>query len=296
VSRAVTDDYGRRITFASAPKRVVSLVPSETLSLFDLGCGSAVVGRTDYCELPEDGVRTIPTIGGTKNPRVDDVLDLKPDLVIANQEENTKSDLEKLAQRGARVFISFPRRVAEGIAHVARLALIFGVAGDARVREMTKRGYDAVRDAEAHEATLERRVAVFCPIWMKPLMTIHGDTFISDMITLCGGRNVFADRERKYPLAADLGRLAPLASDGRDTRYPRITIEELVQRAPELVLLPSEPHPFTEEDGAVFRALDIPAAKRDAIAMTDGKDLSWYGTRSIDGVPRVRALIKRYAT
>jgi ABC-type Fe3+-hydroxamate transport system substrate-binding protein len=292
--RAVTDDYGRRLTFATAPKRVVSLVPSETLSLFDLGCGSAIVGRTDYCELPEEGVRNIATIGGTKNPRVDDVLALEPDLVIANQEENTKSDLEKLAQRGARVFISFPRRVADGIAHVARLALIFDVAGDARVRALLKRGYEAVREAEARDATRTKRLGVFCPIWMKPLMTIHGNTFMSDMITLCGGRNVFANRERKYPLAADLGKLAPLASDGRDTRYPRVTTEEVVQRAPDLVLLPSEPHPFTEEDAAVFRALDIPAAARNAIVMTDGKDLSWYGTRSIDGIARVRAFIERF--
>jgi ABC-type Fe3+-hydroxamate transport system substrate-binding protein len=294
MQRAVTDDYGRRLTFGTAPKRVVSLVPSETLSLFDLGCGSAVVGRTDYCELPVEGVKSIPTIGGTKNPRVDDVLALEPDLVIANQEENTKSDLEKLAQSGARVFISFPRRVADGIAHVARLALIFGIAGDPRVRELVKRGYEAVREAESRDAARTKRLGVFCPIWMKPLMTIHGNTFISDMISLCGGRNVFADRERKYPLAADLGKLAPLASDGRDTRYPRVTIEEVVQRAPDLVLLPSEPHPFTEEDAAVFRALDIPAAARNAIVMTDGKDLSWYGTRSIEGIARVRAFIERF--
>jgi ABC-type Fe3+-hydroxamate transport system substrate-binding protein len=290
----ITDDYGRLLVFGSAPRRVVSLVPSETLTLFDLGCGGALVGRTDYCELPADGVKSLPSVGGTKNPRIDDILALSPDLVIANQEENTKGDLEKLAQAGARVFISFPRRVAEGLSHVARLAQIFGVAGDPRVRDLVKRGYEAVREAEAALAE-STRISVFCPIWMKPLMTIHGDTFMSDMISLCGGRNVFADRERKYPLAADLGKLAPLGASGRDTRYPRVTLEEVTARAPELVLLPNEPHPFTEEDAAVFRALHIPAAARNAIVMTDGKDLSWYGTRSIEGIPRVRQLLRAYS-
>ncbi len=292
----LTDDYNRELTFGTAPKRVVSLVPSETLTLFDLGCGGAIVGRTDYCELPADGVATIPAMGGTKNPRVADIIALEPDLVIANQEENTKGDLEKLAQAGVRVFISFPRRVAEGIAHMGRLAKIFHVTEDAAVKELLRRGYHAIREAEA--ARDERNkvggpVRVFCPIWMKPLMTIHGDTFISDMIALSGGVNVFADRERRYPLAADLGRLAPLAADGKDTRYPRITDEEVIARAPELVLLPNEPHPFTDADAAVFRAMPIPAAARGAVVMTDGKDLSWYGSRSVDGIGRVRALLSQ---
>ena len=284
----VTDDYSRELTFGAAPKRVVSLVPSETLTLFDIGCGGALVGRTDYCELPVAGVAKIPAIGGTKNPRVADIIALEPDLVIANQEENTKGDLEKLAQAGVRVFISFPRRVADGIAHVARLAKIFHVTNDADVKDLLRRGYHAIRDAEAGRAG---GVRVFCPIWMKPLMTINGDTFISDMIALCGGVNVFADRERRYPLAADLGKLAPLAADGKDTRYPRVTEEEVIARAPDLVLLPSEPHPFTDADAAVFRAMPIPAATRGAVVMTDGKDLSWYGSRSVDGIGRVRALL-----
>ncbi len=288
----VSDDYGREVAFGAAPKRVVSLVPSETLTLFDIGCGGAIVGRTDYCELPKEGVAKIPAVGGTKNPRVADVIALEPDLVIANQEENTKGDLEKLAQAGVRVFISFPRRVADGIAHIGRLAKIFRVTDDEAVKDLLRRGYHAMREAEAaRDARAAAPIRVFCPIWMNPLMTIHGDTFISDMIAVCGGVNVFADRERRYPLAADLGRLAPLAADGKDTRYPRITDEEVIARAPELVLLPNEPHPFTDADAAVFRAMPIPAAARGAVLMTDGKDLSWYGSRSVEGIARVRALL-----
>lgn len=290
--RAV-DARNRVLVFAQPPKRIVSLVPSDTLSVAALGCASALVGRTDYCELPDDVVRAVPSVGGTKNPSVDRICDLSPDLVIGNQEENTRGDLEKLAERGVRVFVVFPKRVADGIAWLAKLAAILGVARDADVRELVKRGYDAVREAEAARARTVP-VRAFCPIWMDPLMTIHGTTFISDVLDLAGASNVFADRERRYPLAADLGKAKPLSSEKtaeRDVRYPRITLDEVVARAPEIVLLPDEPHPFSEADAEVFRALDIPAARRGAVVRTGGKDLCWYGARSVEGISRVRALV-----
>ncbi len=289
----IQDDLKRELTFGGAPKRVVSLVPSDTYSVAALGCASALVGRTDYCELPEDVVAKLPSIGGTKNPKIDAILALEPDLVIANQEENTKGDLETLAQRGVRVLVCFPKRAADGLGHLARLARIFRVETDPAVRAMMKNGYEAVRDAEAARARVTP-LRVFCPIWMKPLMTINGDTFISDVLDLAGAHNVFSDRDRRYPLAADLGRAAPLPGDkvaGRDTRYPRITMEEVVARSPELVLLPDEPHPFSEDDAEVFRAEDIPAAKNGGVVRTSGKDLCWYGARTIEGLPRVRALV-----
>jgi hypothetical protein len=114
------------------------------------------------------------------------------------------------------------------------------------------------------------------------------------MLSLCGAENVFADRERRYPLAADLGRSAPLPPDqvgARDVRYPRVTLDEVVARAPEIVVLPDEPHPFTADDAAVFRGLDIPAARTGAVVHTSGKDLCWYGARSIEGIGRVREIL-----
>jgi len=292
----VQDDMNRVLTFGGAPKRVVSLVPSDTFNVAALGCADALVGRTDYCELPTDVVAKLPTIGGTKNPKVDAICDLSPDLVIANQEENTKSDLEALAQRGVKVYVAFPKRAADGLAHLARLARIFRVDGDAAVRELLKRGYEVIREAEEARA-LFVPLRTFCPIWMDPLMTINGDTFISDVLDLAGAQNVFVDRQRRYPLAADLGKAKPLSAEktaGRDTRYPRVTIDELVALAPELVLLPDEPHPFSEEDAEFFRALAIPAASRSAVVRTGGKDLCWYGAQTIEGLPRVRALVERF--
>ena len=289
----VADDMKRELTFGAAPKRVVSLVPSDTLNVAALGCAGALVGRTDYCELPEEVVRGLPSVGGTKNPKVDAILELSPDLVIANKEENTKGDLEALAARGVRVFVVFPKRAADGLAVLARLARIFRVERDPAVRTLLKQGYEVLREAEAARGrTVPLRT--FCPIWMSPLMTVHGDTFISDVLDLAGASNVFADRERRYPLAADLGRAAPLPPEkveGRDTRYPRVTMEEVAARAPELVILPDEPHPFSEEDADVFRAQDTPAARAGAVVRTSGKDLCWYGARTIEGLPRVRALV-----
>ena len=290
------DDRGRIVAIQSAPRRVVSLVPSDTLTLAALGCGSALVGRTDYCELPAELVANVPSVGGTKNPSVEKILDLSPDLVLANQEENTKKDLETLAQRGVRVFVAFPKRVADGVAHIARLARIFRVERDPDVRALCLAGYEAIRDAEAARAQ-SAQLSTFCPIWMSPLMTIHGDTFISDMLALAGARNVFSDRERRYPLAADLGRGPAWTLDRvaeRDVRYPRVTMEEVNAHAPELVLLPDEPHPFSEADAEVFRAQPTPAAERGAIVRTGGKDLCWYGSRSVEGLPRLRALIDSF--
>lgn len=292
----IQDDMKRALNFGTAPKRIVSLVPSDTYSIAVLGCGGALVGRTDYCELPADVVATLPSVGGTKNPKVDAICDLSPDLVIANQEENTKGDLEALANRGVRVFIAFPKRAADGLAHLARLARILRVEGDPAVRDLLKRGYDVIREAEQARAALVP-LRTFCPIWMDPLMTIHGDTFISDILDLAGAQNVFVDRQRRYPLAADLGKAAPLSAqktEGRDKRYPRVTFDEVVARAPELVLLPDEPHPFSEEDANVFRALAIPAATRGAVVRTGGKDLCWYGAQTIEGLPRLRALVARF--
>lgn len=292
----IQDDMKRVVTLGGAPKRVVCLVPSDTYNVAALGCADALVGRTDYCELPADVVAKLPSVGGTKNPKVEAILALEPDLVIANQEENTKGDLEALANHGIKVLVCFPKRAADGLAHLARLARIFRIEREPTVRELLKRGYEVIREAEEIRAkTVPLRT--FCPIWMDPLMTLNGDTFISDVLDLAGAQNVFVDRERRYPLAADLGQMKPLSGEkiaGRDTRYPRVTIEEVVTRAPELVLLPDEPHPFSEADAEVFRALAIPAASRGAVIRTGGKDLCWYGAQTIEGLPRVRALIDRH--
>lgn len=276
------------VTRLQAPaRRIVSLVPSETEALILLGLGARVVGRTDYCVEPAEAVREIPTLRGTKDADVAAALSLRPDLVLMNQEENTEAIHRALVASGVAVHLSFPKTVSDAVTLCRDLARLGGLDPDVHpaLVEMSR----AVQEAErARAARVPRRV--FCPIWMDPLMTVHGDTYISDVLDLAGGVNVFADRPRRYPLAADLGRApawSPERVAARDTRYPRVTLEEVVARQPEVVLLPDEPHPFSEADAAVFRALDIPAARAGRVHRVDGKDLCWYSPRLAAGLRRV---------
>lgn len=290
----ILDDRKRKLQWTAPPARVVSLVPSDTDSVVRLGAGARLVGRTRYCVEPTGQVEAIEVVGGTKDVDVERVAALEPDLVIANQEENTQRDIERLDALGLNVLVSFPKTVAAGVGQLARLARALGLdSGAEPARSLVASAYHALSEAEAARGK-ERPVRVFVPIWMDPLMTVHGATFISDVLDLIGAENVFADRERRYPLAADLGVKAPLPPsmvEGRDTRYPRVTLEEIVARAPELVLLPDEPHDFSEADAAVFRGLDIPAAKTGSIMFCDGKDLMWYGARGALGLGRLRAIV-----
>jgi len=278
----VYDDRRRELLFLRPPRRVVSLVPSDTLNVFALGAGDRLVGRTRYCVEPQGRVEAIPEVGGTKYVDVRAVGELEPDLVLVNQEENSRAHVEELARLQLPVFVAFPRRVADGLAHLARLARILGT--EEASRDLLLRGVRALRVLEERPAP---PLGVFVPIWMEPLMTVNADTFISDAVRLAGGRNVFGDRERRYPLQADLGAAEARPAGERDTRYPRVTLDEVATRAPEIVLLPDEPHPFTEVDARVFRER-LPLAK---VVFCDGLDLSWYGARSVDGLPRLRALL-----
>lgn len=289
----VTDDMGRDLMLVREPRRIVSLVPSDTFTVCALGAGDRLVGRTSYCVLPER-VTDVAVVGGTKDVDADAVADLAPDLVIANQEENARGPLEEMARRGLPLFVSFPRRVAEGIAHMARVARMLGLARAPESEDLARRAYQALRRDQ--DLDVEGMPRAFVPIWKEPLMTFHQDTFASDMLLQAGCANAFADRERRYPLAADLGRRSPIPADrlgDRDTRYPRVTVDEVVARAPDLVLLPDEPYEFGVPDVAWIGELDIPAARRGAVALADGKDLFWYGAWSVEALPRLRALVAR---
>lgn len=290
----ILDDRGKWLSLHEPPTRIVSLVPSDTYSLLRLGAKDRLVGRTRYCVAPAGEVEGIAVVGGTKDVDVEAVAALSPDLVIANQEENSKPDIDRLLAKGIPVLVSFPQRVVAGVAHLARLALALGLRrGEEPARTVLAHAYHALREAEA--AALARPpVRVFVPIWMDPLMTVHASTFISDALALAGGENVFADRERRYPLAADLGSGKPLPADrvaGRDVRYPRVTLDEVAERRPGLVLLPDEPHPFTEADAAAIREGLEGRGLTVRVVPCDGKDLMWYGARSTEGLAHLRSLI-----
>ncbi len=298
----ITDDRGITYRLREPPKRIVSLVPSDTYTLLRLGAGDRLVARTTYCVEPRGLVDAIPTVGGTKVADVEAILDARPDLVVMNQEENTRRTATLLENRGARLFVTFPRRVGDGLALVARFAQMLGDAP--AVKPVVREAYRAFKAATT--ASRAVRLRAFVPIWMDPLMTANGDTFIADVLTVLGLDNVFADRERRFPLAADLGRAPVLVdarspdsdgmpsenSKGRDTRYPRITADEIVLHQPDIVLLPDEPHPFGEEERRFFLGLDIPAARTGRIHLTAGRDLMWPGLRSLEGLARLDAIVR----
>jgi ABC-type Fe3+-hydroxamate transport system substrate-binding protein len=237
------------------PERIVSLVPSLTEALFALGLGGRVVGVTDWCVHPSDGVAKLPKLGGTKNPDLEALRALRPDLVIANREENRRRDVERLEAAGIRVWVTYPRTVREGARLLRELAEL-GAEPEAvaRVVEPVER---AVEEAEARAGS--PRARVFCAIWRDPWMAVGGDTYADDLLRACGGENVFASRSER--------------------RYPRVTLAEVEAARPEVILLPDEPYAFGPADAAELRRLRVPAAREGRIHLVDGTLVSWYGPR-----------------
>ena len=240
---------------APLPARIVCLVPSLTEALFTLGLGDRVVGVTEWCVHPADALAALPRVGGTKNPELEVIRSLEPDLVIANQEENTRRDVERLRESGIAVWVTYPRTVGEAVALLRELATRGGRSGElASVVEPIERAV-----AVALQQAPARPTRCFCPIWKQPWMAVGSGTYADDLLTLCGGSNVFADRtERRYPLVRD---------------------EDIVTAQPEVILLPDEPYAFGAPDVAELRQLPVPAARDGRIHLIDGTLVSWYGPR-----------------
>jgi ABC-type Fe3+-hydroxamate transport system substrate-binding protein len=262
---------GQRGRPADPPRRIVSLVPSLTEALFALGLGDRVVGVTEWCVHPAERVAALPKVGGTKTPDLAAIHALAPELVIANREENRRRDVERLEAAGLRVWLTYPRTVAEGAALLAELAEL-GAPPEARARVVAP---VLAAVAEAERARPARGVPVFCPIWRDPWMTVGADTYAHDLLVLCGGRNVFAAH--------------------RERRYPRVTLDEVVAAAPEVVILPDEPFAFGAVDEAELRRLPLPAARSGRIHRVDGTWVSWYGPRIRPAIRAMRSLLAALA-
>jgi ABC-type Fe3+-hydroxamate transport system substrate-binding protein len=268
--------------FEFVPQTAVSLVPSLTESLFDLGIGERLIAITDYCVRPAEKVAGLPKIGGTKNPDLQRIIELKPDLVLMNSEENRREDHASLEAAGVPVWVTEPHTVQDAINVLWDMMDIFEAPHlSGRVREI-ERSYDYTELAMRSET--KEPILVFVPIWKDPWMTFNQNTFMHDLLSVCGGQNIFAERERLYPLRADLGTADPYPANDprvqdRDVRYPRITLEEVVEKQPDVILLPDEPFVFRESDADIFYDLDIPAAKNRHIYTVDGSLISWHGTR-----------------
>lgn len=247
------------------PRRIVSLVPSLTEALFVFGAGERVVGRTRYCTQPPRAVRRVKTVGGTKKVDVEGVLALGADLVVAVREENRREDVEALREAGVRVFLGEPRTVAGALRMLRELAEAVGAPGAEPVLERIGRVYRGLTGAPP-----SRSRRVFVPVWEKPLMTVGADTYVHDLLRVCGGENVFGDR----------------------TRYPEVSPEEVEARRPEVVLLPDEPYPFSAAELSRYYALDVPAARSDRVLLVDGKMLTWYGPRMAGSMVQLAGMLR----
>ncbi len=242
------DVLGRDFAFSDPPRRVVSLVPSLTETLFDLGAGDAVVGITDFCIFPP--ALALPRLGGTKNPRVDEIRALGPDLVHMNLEENLRRHADAI-EAFAPVFVSEPKSVED----VAVLIETLGVMHGRR-----ERAAELVEELRAELAHMPRGAFTFaCPIWKRPWMWCGGDTYVSRLVESAGGVNVLAERER----------------------YPSLELQDVLALRPDIVFLPDEPYVFTEEDAAAIRGPRV-------IGPFPGHLFTWHGTRTILGLRFLR--------
>jgi len=184
----LVDDAGRTVRMAAPPRRVVTLAPSLTELVFAAGAGATLVGTDRFSDWPASA-RALPRVGDASRVDVERVLALRPDLVIVWRHGNTMRELEQLEGAGVRLFFLEPQRLAEVPAAIERLGVLLGHEAEARSRAAElRRSLEALR--RAHEASTP--VRVYYQVWSTPLMTINGSHLISDVIALCGGRNVFA--------------------------------------------------------------------------------------------------------
>ncbi len=265
----VVDAAGRRVRLPVFPSRIIPLVPSITETLFVLGLDERLVGVTRYCTEPPASVAQKPKVGGQKDPDLKTIQSLQPDLVVANMEENRREDIEALAAMGIAVYTTFPRTVAEGIGMIRDLGRVTQTEKKAAV--IARSLEELYREISA-EATKRRPLRVFCPIWRRPYMSINRDTYVHDVLRTCGGENIFA---------------------GKSERYPQISLEEVADLKPEVILLPDEPYRFLPRHVVDFEPFRdaIPARVTGRTHFVDGKMLSWYGPRIGDSLRTLRPLM-----
>ena len=240
-----TDQMGRQVHVPTQPKRIISLVPSQTELLFDLGLDVEVVGVTKFCIHPAEKVKGKAKIGGTKQFHFDKIAALNPDLIIGNKEENEQTQIETLAAEYP-VWMSDIATLEDALEMIQMVGQLIHKEAEATNLIHTIKG-----NFQKNIYTNKRRAAYF--IWKKPYMVAARNTFIDEMMRVAGFENVYHDM----------------------SRYPTTNLEELQELQPEIILLSSEPYPFKMKHVSEFQAA-CPDAK---VLIVDGEMFSWYGSR-----------------
>lgn len=259
--RQHTDQMGRTIELDAIPERIISLVPSQTELLCFLGLADRIVGRTKFCIHPKDIVKHIPKIGGTKNPRIKDIIALKPDLVIGNLEENDKDSIRQL-EKEVPVWMSDIRSVESAIEMISLIGEVTGT--EIKAKSLTSQIEHELIRLKIATKDLPLKTCLYL-IWKNPYMGAANDTYVNDLIKICGFRNILDQK----------------------SRYPELELQELVNLAPDIVFLSSEPYPFKEKD--VQELEDQLPGK--LIRLVDGEMFSWYGNRMLKAISYLNNLI-----
>lgn len=259
----VTDQMGRSIELAGTPRRIVSVVPSQTELLHYLGLRDEVVGITKFCIHPDEWFRSKTRVGGTKQLDIQKILDLQPDLVIANKEENVQGQVEELAQH-VPVWISDVNTLDDALQMIAEVGALVGRPEPAaKLVQQLQEGFSRLIESPG------TKPKTCYLIWKAPYMTVGGDTFIHDMLQRAGFTNLFASA----------------------SRYPEVTIQSLQDMGCEVLLLSSEPYPFKEKHRQELQAV-LPGTK---IALVDGEAFSWYGSRLLHSPAYLEQLRRQIA-
>ena len=242
--------------------RIVSLVPSITELICDLGLSGKLVGRTGFCVHPRETLRSIPKVGGTKDVDLDKVRALAPTHVVLNIDENEKSTADALALFVPRLIVTHPLAPLDNL---ALYRLIGGVFGREQAAEALCARFLQAHDALESTARGWRRQRVLYLIWKQPWMTVARDTYISRTLALAAWDTL--------PVRAT-------------ARYPRVELEQALLKDAELVLLSSEPYRFRQRDLTELRGSPLLRAK--TVALIDGEMTSWYGSRAVAGMDYLR--------
>ena len=257
------DAVGTHHEVAGETARIVSLVPSITELLFDLGLGAQIVGRTGFCIHPRDKVKRVPKVGGTKSIEAARIKRLAPTHLIANIDENPRAAVEDLAHFVPHVVVTHPCAPLDNLALYRLLGGIFG--REEQAEQMCRRFERALTQTTAATAGWPRRKVLYL-IWKSPWMTVSRDTYISRTLAVVGWDTWEAKSE---------------------ARYPAMDVTPALLQQVDVVLLSSEPYSFRERHRAEILDM-LPVGSRTRVALIDGSMTSWYGSRAIEGIAYLR--------
>ena len=264
MQRCFIDQLGRKVTLSHPPKRIISLVPSQTELLFELGLDQEIVGLTKFCIHPVEKVKGKTKIGGTKKLDIDLIRSLKPDFIIGNKEENVQAQIEELMHEFP-VWMSDVNTLDDAKAMIQQVGEIVDRSPEAAyLNHLILAGFKDLQTL-AIQHNLDKTAAYL--IWKQPYMAVGKGTFIHDLLTMNGFRNVV-----------------------KSPRYPIVEIKELQRLCPDVVFLSTEPYPFKAQNVAEIQEV-LPNA---VIRLVDGEMFSWYGSRLIKTVQYCFQLQKEF--